>query len=92
MTLLDVVRELSDLDDDATIYASEPWTTDSEAIVALEPESGGTPPEAEYRGLAYFIEIDVAREFLKGFNVRRATPPSAEEQCRRLIRYAVTDA
>ena len=44
MCLGDAVESLGELDEDATIYAAEPWTSDSTAIIAYEPESGRCLP------------------------------------------------
>ena len=46
MTLIETVKSLDDLDDGDTIYAAEPWTENSKAIVAPEPASGGLPDQA----------------------------------------------
>jgi predicted secreted protein len=60
MTLADVIEHLDDLDESATIYAQSPWSAESRAVVAVEPE-GGLPP-AEAAGLEYFLEVNVARD------------------------------
>jgi hypothetical protein len=38
--LLDIVGRLSEFDEGDTIYVSEPWTEDSDAMVATGPEGG----------------------------------------------------
>ena len=43
--LAEVVERLAELDGEDTIYASEPWTEASDAIVAPDPE----PERVEYR-------------------------------------------
>jgi len=92
MKLLDAIRDLDPLDRESTIYAAKPWTESSEAIVAREPESGGTPNEAERFGLKYFIEVFVARDFLEGWLGNLDAPPTLQQKCARLIKYAATDA
>jgi hypothetical protein len=92
MTLNSVIADLGALDEAATIYAAEPWTGDSTALVAQEPSAGGLPPEAEGAGLKYFIEVAIARDFLEGWIASLNHMPSPQEMCDRLIRYAVTDA
>lgn len=92
MLLIDAVRDMDSLDDEWTIYAAEPWTASSNAIVAPEPEAGGLPPEAQTLGLKYFLEVFVAREFLEGWKSNMASAPPLELQCARLIQYATTDA
>lgn len=88
----DTIGRLASLDQDATIYAAEPWTAESVAIVAIEPDSGGIPEEAATRGLKYFLEVAVARDFLEGWESTLDSTPTAPERCARLIRYAIDDA
>lgn len=91
-TLNNIVTDLAALDEAATIYAAEPWTGDSKALVAQEPLAGGLPPETKAAGLKYFIEVAIARDFLDGWIAGLDHAPSPQEMCDRLIRYAVTDA
>lgn len=91
-TLLEVISELDEADREATIYASKPWTNESTALVAQEPESGGLPPEARDLNLDYFLEVFVASDFLEDWVANLNAKPSAEQKCRRLIAYAVNDA
>jgi hypothetical protein len=51
VTLAEAVERLSEFDSDDTIYASEPWTETSDAIVAREPEAGGLPANAAEAGM-----------------------------------------
>jgi len=92
MSLLEAVRDLDSFDENATIYAAEPWVAESQVIVALEPGSGGLPPEAQKLGLKYFIEVFLAREFLEGWGKNLGVEPTLQEKCARLIQYAITDA
>ena len=92
MTLKDIVEELAVLGDEATIYAAEPWASESKAVVAQEPPSGGLPEEAKASGLRYFIEVAIARDFLEGWASTLGHAPSAQESCDRLIQYAINDA
>jgi len=92
MRLLDVITAVDVLNEGSTIYLQEPWTEESEAVIALEPDGGGLPPEAVALGLSYFIEVSIAREFLHDWARALAISPSASEQCERLIQYAIKDA
>ena len=88
----EAIRQLSSLDQDATIYAAQPWIGESSAIVAIEGESGQIPEEAERRSLKYFLEVSVARDFLEGWESTLDATPTEQERCDRLIRYAIDDA
>lgn len=92
MKLIEAVEQLDALDQESTIYASEPWTSESNALVALEPSDGGLPPAAEAVGLKYFLEVFIAREFIEGWLASLGAEPTLREKCSRLIQYAVNDA
>lgn len=92
MKLIELIPRINELDDELTIYAREPWQIDSEVILALEPEGGGLPQEAEKKKMKYFIEIFVASDFLNDWIQSLNNAPSDEERCRRLIHYAIHDA
>jgi len=91
-TLLDVVANLGAHDPESTIYVAKPWTCDSPAIVAREPDQGDSPLEAESCNAEYFIEVFVAKDFLEGWIAAENRYTSTREQCERLIHYAVYDA
>ncbi len=92
MRLLEVVCSLDSLDDALTVYASEPWTPQSEVLLLREPGDGDLPAEATLRDLVYFLEVFVAKEFVEGWEGTTQTRPSPDEKCRRLIQYARNDA
>jgi hypothetical protein len=94
--LLEVVERLAELDDEDTIYACEPWTEDSDAMVAPEdPESSapfGIPLEAADAGMNYFLEVLIAREVVEDWVASLGEKPNSTAICRRLITYAIDDA
>jgi len=92
MKLMDVVGRLSDFDEDDTIYVSEPWTENSNAMVATEPDEGLVPAKAAKAGLTYFIEIFIAIEFTEAWVASQEEKPSLSAICQRLIEYAINDA
>jgi hypothetical protein len=90
LTLLEAVRDLASLDDTSTIYAAEPFTENSEVLVAAEQQSRTLPKEVEERGLKYFLEVFIAREVLEDWVTD--AEPTLQEKCARIIQYANTDA
>jgi len=90
MTLREAIRDLTLLDPDGVICASEPFTEESRVEVAPMPESGRVS-ELE-SGLKYFLEVSIAREFLDDWVVGSAKEPTLSEKCSRLIYYAIFDA
>jgi len=61
----DVIDRLAEFDSEDTIYAAEPWTEQSEAIVAREPDAGGLPSEALDTDMKYFLEVGIAQSFIE---------------------------
>jgi hypothetical protein len=94
--LIELVGRLTEWDDDeTTIYACEPWTEDSDAMVALpdyEQKPYDIPLEATEAGMNYFIEIFIAREFVDGWIASSDEKPTSAAICQRLIEYAINDA
>jgi hypothetical protein len=91
-TLLDIVSDLASYGDELTVYAVEPWTCESVAFVAMEPDDGTVPPECASHGAVYFIELFIAKEFLVGWAASQAGDVPHKEACERLIQYATDDA
>lgn len=92
MTIREAVENLDSLDENSTIYAAKPWTLNSEAIVAPEPDTGGLPVEATQLGLVYFLEVFIARDFVNDWIASLPQQPSLDETCIRVIHYATHDA
>jgi hypothetical protein len=91
--LLDIVGRLSEFDEEDTIYVSEPWTADSDAMVATAPDDTMVPPKAAAEaGMTYFIEIFIAIEVIEGWIGSQKEKPSLSATCERLIYYAINDA
>jgi hypothetical protein len=91
-TLIDVVRSLSTLDTELTIYAVKPCACESQAVIAREPDDGGLPREAEAQEASYFMEVLLASEFLGAWRASQSSPVSAHDECVRVIEHAIRDA
>jgi len=94
--LIKLVERLAELDGEDTIYACEPWTEDSDAMVAREDpvrKPFGIPLEAAEAGMEYFLEVFIARdEVLEGWIASLDEKPTLAAICQRLIEYAINDA
>jgi hypothetical protein len=93
--LVKLVERLAELDGEDTIYACEPWTEDSDAMVAPDDQESvpfWVPPEAAEAGLKYFLEVSIAREVVEGWIASLDEKPSLTAICQRLIQYAINDA
>ena len=92
MILLHVIEHLEALDQAHTIYAKQPWSPQSEAALASPPDSNAlVPADLLAQGFSYFLEVSIAQEFLAGLGSTHALP-SFQQQCERIIQYAVNDA
>jgi hypothetical protein len=89
--LIEAVAFLHAFNEGSTIYASEPWTSDSTVIVAPEAESN-VSLEAHRLGLKHFLEAFIARQFLEGWTHKLGKILTSEEQCALLIAHAINDA
>lgn len=89
ITLLDMARNLLTLDGELTIYAAEPWTPASAAMLTVPEDRLGKSAAATKAGMIYFIEVFIAQDFLEDWV--KTDKPSAREVCERLIHYAVYD-
>ncbi|MGP3991762.1 hypothetical protein [Streptomyces sp. 3N207] len=84
-SLNEVLMALEEQPTDSAIYAATPWRADSTVVVA----SWDAPP----RGLAYLLEVELARDVLEVWSAwRDGASPSAQERCEAVIHYAEHDA
>ena len=91
--LADIIARLSEFHEEDIIYAREPWTAEADAMIAREVEDNGLPPpEAIEAGLAYFLEIFIARELVEDWIDYLGADPGAAAICERVIQYAIKDA
>ena len=80
MELFKVIQELDAIDKDSTIYAAQPWTENSIAMVLPESEIGRIPQEAVECDLKYFIEVFIAHEFLTDWETNLDKTPTIQEK------------
>lgn len=91
MTLIDAIRQAETLDPEATIYASEPWTENTEVIVTVESPTGDLPDAAVEMAMVYFLEVSVVHDLLE--DMRRSSElVTPQQKCKRIIDYATNDA
>jgi hypothetical protein len=68
-----------------TIYATEPWSPSSEAIVAWGSLKGGVPPEAAERRMVRLVEVAGAVTLLEDQYHALATTQRYDELCNLLL-------
>jgi hypothetical protein len=89
--LRDVIGEINSFEKLDTIYAREPWTTESDAIVVRDPDEGD-PPEPGPLGLKYFLEVFITLEVIEGLMNNINYTPTLDQICETVIYYATYDA
>jgi hypothetical protein len=89
----ELLDDLETVEDALTIYAatSNGWDADSPAVVAMESEDGLAPPEAV--GMAYLLEVGLAREAVRVWSEwRSGATPTTEDRVAAVVYYATHDA
>jgi hypothetical protein len=89
--LRDLLVHLGDLDDDATLYATVPWSAESDATSA--EEGSAEAEEAVSSGHTYLLEVAIAREVIETWRLwRQGRSPTPAEAANAVIYYALNDA
>lgn len=60
--------------------------------MAPAPKSNMPPAMVEQLNMKYFLEVFIARDFLNDWATSLEKPQTLEEECARLIHYAINDA
>lgn len=91
MTLVDIVRNLRSYSEEPvggqepTIYAAEPWTAYSQAIVSWSMPKGGLPDDVAAFRLVRFVEVQSAIRLLAGEYDQLMASDCLDELCVLLI-------
>ncbi|KAB2347028.1 hypothetical protein [Actinomadura rudentiformis] len=89
MTLTELIDQLTKADDDLTVYASEPWSTQSDAVATLN--TNRARPDAQ--GRTYQLETALIRDVLETWSAHHdGAVPSPQQACEAVIYYATNDA
>ncbi|WP_327724209.1 hypothetical protein [Streptomyces europaeiscabiei] len=89
MTLAELISQLTERDDGLTVFASEPWTTQSDAM-AVPNWEGTSQPDAE--GRTYLLETALIRDVLETWRAHHdGAIPSRQQACEAVIYYAEND-
>jgi hypothetical protein len=91
MTLADILQNLKSYDEepfdcqDPTIYAAEPWTAHSQAVVSWSMPKGGLPEDAAKLRLMCLIEVRKAIGLLADQYDQLLRDNRLEELCQLLV-------
>ena len=75
-----------------TLYLTEPWAADATLIIETVLPDDTLPVVRNGTRFSYFIEAQIAREFLEDFIASLPELPSPRTSAERLVRYAMDDA
>jgi len=101
MTLLDICKQLDDLDDDGVLYAEltdGEFTPASRATVVIIPSEEIEAPTAEIAarhcpGLSYCLEVSIAKNAIKVWSMwHNSAKPTAEQRAEAVCYKANYDA
>jgi hypothetical protein len=93
VTLAEIIRRLRSYDQapvawqEPTIYAAEPWRSETEALVELSLPKGGLPNAAAARGLVRLCEVRVALRVLGDRLHELSREDRTAELCEMLIEH-----
>jgi hypothetical protein len=88
--LEELIRRLSETDDDLTVFATEPWTAQSDAT-AVPNREGSSRPDPE--GRTYLLEAVLIRDVLETWRAHHdGAVPSSQRACEAVIYYAENDS
>jgi hypothetical protein len=93
MTLVELLANLRELDDDLAIYSAiSPYAgAGTAAVAAREPDDGTVPAEAT--GMGYLLEVSVAKEVVDVWtHWRPGAIPTPNQMVEAVVHYAVHDA
>jgi len=80
-------------DEEASIYATQPWSCDAEAVFVTPSPNTMEPIRRGETSYDYFLEAIIAREFIEDYAASgEGGAASNWQRCERLIRYAQSDA
>lgn len=90
MMLIDLVKDIENVEEDSIIFQENIEDPSSDIILAFA-EDGGVKEEAG-RKFHYLIEVFLAKEFIEDWKASLDYSPSFEEIAKRLFDYAIKDA
>ena len=89
MTLAELISQLTERGDGLTVFASEPWTAQSDAM-AVPNREGTSQPDAE--GRTYLLETALIRDVLETWRAHHdGAIPSLQQACEAVVYYAEND-
>lgn len=92
MNLVDFVKNIEDVDDDAIIFQEDKTNPDSAIILSYAEDGDGGTKEEGGKKYFYLIEVFLAKEFIEDWVASLISKPNSKEIAKRLYEYAINDA
>jgi hypothetical protein len=92
MKLIDLIRNIENIDDDAIIFQEDKEDLNSDIILSHAEEGDGGVKQDKGRLYFYLIEVFLVKEFIEDWIEGLGYRPKDEEIAKRLYEYAINDA
>jgi hypothetical protein len=92
MKLLDLVKNIKSIEEDAIIFQEDREDSNSDIILSYAEEGDEGVKEIDGRRFYYLIEVFLAKEFIEDWVASLSYEPTLEEISKRLYDYAINDA
>lgn len=92
MNLIDLIRNIENIDDDAIIFQEDKENFNSDIILSHAEEGDGGFKEDKGKKYFYLIEVFLAKEFIEDWIENLEYKPTEEEIAKRVYEYAINDA
>lgn len=92
MKLIDLIKDIENLDQEAIIFQEDRENPNSDIILAYAEKGDDGVKEEDGKKYYYLIEVFLAKEFVDDWEASIDYEPSIEEKAKRLYDYAINDA
>ncbi len=92
MKLIDVVRDIENIEDDLIIFQENLDLFDSDVILASAEEGDQGIKNEDGKKYYYLLEVFLSKEFIEDWIQSLDYTPNSEEIAKRLHQYAIHDA
>lgn len=92
MKLIDLIKNINDLDEDLIIFIASKEYYESDIILDYPPENDSGIKEREGIKFYYLIEVFLAKEFIEDWTNSLDFQPSDIDIAKRLFEYGINDA
>lgn len=92
MKLIDLIKDIDNIDQEAIIFQEEKENPNSDIILSFAEDGDEGIKEEGGRKYYYLIEVFLAKEFVDDWVASLDYEPTIEEKAKRLYDYAMNDA